>query len=65
VRNITNLCEKRVHFKCECCKAISLGKVSVYCWHLFSGESLTICNKCAKRELGTKNKQGWETLHEK
>ena len=43
-----------------------MGRVSVYHWHLFySNEILNVCNKCAKRELGTKNKQGWETLHEK
>ena len=64
IRNITNLKEKKLQFKCECCKAISLGKVSVYCWHLSFGDTLEICSKCAKRELGSKNKKDWEAIHE-
>lgn len=28
-----------------------------------SKEGIVICRKCAKRELGSKNKIGWEKLH--
>jgi hypothetical protein len=42
-----------------------MGRVSVYHWHLFySNKALNVCGKCAKRELGSKNKKDWERLHE-
>jgi hypothetical protein len=65
IKNITNLQEKRLQFECNCCKKISGGKMSIYEWHLSSGGTKTICGKCAKRELGSKNKTDWERLHAK
>ena len=57
-------------FPCQMCGKISKFKYLKYIHpairHLFLGEEkppLKICRKCAKREIGSKNKKGWEKLH--
>ena len=48
------------------CKACGKGKINMQQWYrwysLFDGRLLLdqICKDCAKRELGTKNKKGWD-----
>ena len=48
---------------CLCCGDMSFRVVQWYRWNsILSGEMLLekICKKCAKRELGTKNKKDWD-----
>ena len=48
---------------CLCCGDMSYKVVQFYKWYsIYSGDLLLekICKKCAKRELGTKNKKAWE-----
>ena len=57
---------EREHSRCKMCKAvISLKKSFVYnsmASYLTGDSDLIICEACAKREHGTKNKYKWETL---
>lgn len=41
-------------------------QVDVYQWDplVIPGPSLNICKKCARREIGSKNKKGWEQLND-
>ena len=57
-------------FPCEVCDKISKFKYLQYrhpaIQHLFTEEEkipMKICRACAKREIGSKNKKGWERLH--
>ena len=57
-------------FSCQMCGKISKFKYLKYphpaIQHLFKEEEKTpmkICKACAKREIGSKNKKGWEKLH--
>ncbi|MBA95814.1 MAG: hypothetical protein CMP21_08880 [Rickettsiales bacterium] len=48
---------------CLCCGDVSIRVVQWYEWYsIFDGRLLLekICKKCAKRELGSKNKKAWE-----
>jgi ribosome-binding protein aMBF1 (putative translation factor) len=31
---------------------------------LVNWKEMTICKKCARREIGSKNKKGWDKLHD-
>ena len=57
-------------FPCQMCGKISKFKYLKYIHpavqYLFKEEEkppLKICKACAKREIGSKNKKGWEELH--
>jgi len=59
------------YFPCQMCGETSKFKYLKYphpsVQHLYNGEDklpLNICKKCAKREIGSKNKKGWDKLHE-
>ena len=59
-------------FPCQMCGKTSKFKYLKYphpaIQHLYRGEEkipIKICKACAKREIGSKNKKGWEQLHEK
>ena len=48
---------------CLCCGKSFIGKVNWYKWFSpHSGKLLLdkICKDCAKRELGSRNKKGWD-----
>ena len=48
---------------CHCCDKMYVGQVNWYKWYsIFNGKLLLekICKACAKRELGSKNKKGWD-----
>ena len=56
-------------FRCEMCDNISKFKYLKYphpaIQHLLEEvEPIKICKACAKREIGNKNKEGWEKIHE-
>tara|TARA_Y100000310_G_C20509786_1_gene728233 strand:+ start:72 stop:308 length:237 start_codon:yes stop_codon:yes gene_type:complete len=58
-------------FPCQMCGKTSKFKYLKYIHpaiqHLYKGEEkipLSICKQCAKREIGSKNKKGWNQLHE-
>ena len=58
------------YFSCEMCGKTSKFEYLKYphpaIQHLFKEEEKTpmkICKACAKREIGSKNKKGWEKLH--
>ena len=58
---------KRFNFHCQMC-AKYLAKGDVYVWHppakSISGNiDMEICDKCARRELGTKNTKKWKELN--
>ena len=57
-------------FSCQMCGKVSKFKYLKYphpaIQHLFEKEEripISICKACAKREIGSKNKKGWERLH--
>ena len=59
----------RLNWKCKMCGKMSF-KGNAYEWtspayHLTKTIMEPICAKCARRELGTKNKKGWDKIHEK
>tara|TARA_Y100001963_G_scaffold63728_1_gene88750 strand:+ start:5798 stop:6007 length:210 start_codon:yes stop_codon:yes gene_type:complete len=57
---------KKSHKKigtCLSCAKGTLKSVQWYAWYSpYNGELLLdqICKECAKREIGSKNKKGWE-----
>lgn len=58
-------------FPCGMCGKTSKFKYLKYphpaIQHLLRGEDkipIKICKACAKRETGSKNKEGWDKLHE-
>ena len=58
----------RLHWKCQMCGK-SMHKGIAYKWNspafwLTKADPLTICVKCARRENGSKNKKGWDKIHE-
>ena len=58
---------KRINFKCEMCgKYLTRG--NVYIWHpplksLSVTPDMEICEKCAKREFGSKKTKQWKELN--
>ncbi len=57
-------------FRCEMCSNISKFKYlkrpnEAVAALLTDRKFMDICRKCAKRENGSKNKRGWERIHEK
>ena len=64
-RNVKKL-DKRHQFRCGMCYDHWTKQVDVYQWDplVIPGPSLNICKKCARREIGSKNKKGWEQLND-
>ena len=56
----------KIDFKCQMCDAFGrdqyIAKPEVK--KLVNWESLLICKKCAKREVGSRNKKGWDRAHD-
>jgi len=57
-------------FTCEMCGKVSRFKYlkrpnEAVAALLTDRKFMDICRKCAKRENGSKNKRGWERIHEK
>ena len=54
-------------FKCQICGALSkeeyIATPSIP--SLVDWEELKICKKCARREIGSKNKKGWDRVHKR
>ena len=54
-------------FKCQICGALSkeeyIATPSIPA--LVDWEKLKICKKCARREVGNKNKKRWDRVHER
>ena len=58
---------KRLNFKCQMCDRY-LTKGNVYKWHppaqyLTGTRDMEICDKCAKREFGSKRTKEWKELN--
>lgn len=56
-------------FPCEMCGTMAKFKYMKYPHpavvnFLIDKEPMEICRKCAKRELGSKNKKEWDAIHE-
>tara|TARA_R100000808_G_C2098255_1_gene116224 strand:+ start:71 stop:280 length:210 start_codon:yes stop_codon:yes gene_type:complete len=58
---------KRLNFKCQMCDRY-LVRGNVYMWHpplksLTGTPDMEICEKCAKREFGSKRTKQWKELN--
>jgi len=58
---------KRLNFKCQMCDRY-LTKGNVYKWHppaqyLTETPDMEVCDKCAKREFGSKRTKEWKELN--
>ena len=58
----------RLNWKCQMCGKFS-QKGNTYEWNspafwLTDADPLIVCIKCARREIGSKNKKGWDKIHE-
>ena len=53
-------------FKCGTCSEVAKEhyKAVPTIPALVEWKELAICRKCARRELGSKNKKGWDRLHD-
>jgi len=59
----------KLNWSCQMCgkkavRAVAYRWTSL-CPNLTSSDPMIICAKCARREIGTKNKKGWDKLNGK
>ena len=54
-------------FKCQICGELGKDKyiATPSIPALVDWKKLTICKRCARREIGGKNKKGWDRVHER